>query len=246
MTTGRDQPESAATEPSAPSCSSVFLQDRPARSRSRPSLPRWLEIWTSRPPWPGSYGRLRGSSRRDCARARSPRYPSRPWATAARRLDPARGRLARERRRAGHRAARRGTGPGRRRHRHSHDGGHARCGRVGAARAAGRHALVGADRPAGSVDRRHAAHRRRRRPELALRLAVFPLAAALLAAANVVARRSGAPPAQTAPAPMRAALARLRTPVAGWHRKLWLTRPGRERSSTRARSSSRPTERPRP
>ena len=76
-----------------------------------------------------------------------------------------------ERRGARHRLARRGPDPHRRRHRDPHDRGHARRRRVGAARTSGGHALVGADRPAGRLDRRYAAARRRRWAQLALRLA---------------------------------------------------------------------------
>ena len=111
---------------------------------------------------------------RDCAHAGPAGCAAGTRAAAARRLDPARVRLPRKRRRARHRTTRRRADPSRRGHRHPHDRGHARRRRVGPSRAADGHPLLGADRPASGVDLGHAAARRGRGAKLALRLARLP------------------------------------------------------------------------
>ena len=130
-----------------------------------------------------------------------------------------------------------GPGAGRRRRGRDDDRGDARrCG-MGGARAADAHALLGARRPAGRLDRRHAADRARRRAQLALRLARAPARRRRRGrSARRLAARQRPPPVAAVPA-RAPTLGRPLRWRAGSHPSCSRTPPGRERSSTRARSS---------
>ncbi len=117
-----------------------------------------------------------GSDRRDHgAPPGQDRGTHRPRAPAPGGLAPAGAGIARQRSGAELRPAGGRAAAGRRRGRGADDRRDARGGRVGGARAADPHALVGARRPARGVDRRHAVDRSRRRAQLALRLARAPV-----------------------------------------------------------------------
>ena len=157
---------------------------------------------------------------RDCAGAGPAGCASGTRAPTARRLDPARARLPRERRRARHRTTRRRADPSRRGHRHPHDRGNAGRRRVGPSRAADGDPLLGADRPAGGVDLGHAAARRGRGGEAGATPGSSSRSPPALLAAVAVAGRSSAPPAPAATGVIASGARSSRYYGAGWRQRL--------------------------
>ena len=132
---------------------------------------------------------------------------------------------------------------GRRRRCRADDGGHTGYGRVGGAGAEDASALLGTRGPACSLDRRHAADRASGRAELALRMA---RTTACRRRRSRNPRRARAPGSRLPAHGPRVLAPRSPTVLlrAGWRPSCSRTPPGRERSSTQARSSPSRTARP--